>query len=212
MWQIFCDAPYGPILQQQLALREEVAAGRCGAQVLLGTHRPVITFGKRGKENDLRVSRQCLAQQGIEVFQIDRGGELTYHGPGQIVTYPIVPLARLGLGVRRFVEGLEEAMIRTLAHFGLRGQRQPGHPGVFLEEQKIGSLGIHVRRGVTTHGTALNINTRLEHFRFLNPCGLAPERMTSAAAALGRELDMEEALAAYRQSFEAVFPALKESR
>jgi lipoyl(octanoyl) transferase len=136
-----------------------------GDELWLVQHPPVFTQGQAGKAEHL------LAPGDIPVVQVDRGGQVTYHGPGQIVAYPLVDLKRLGLGVREFVHRIEESVIRVLARYGVAGKRIEGAPGIYVDGDKIASLGLRVRRGRTFHGLAFNIDMDLEPFGRINPCG-----------------------------------------
>ena len=136
-------------------------------ELWLVQHPPVFTQGQAGRAEHL------LAPGDIPVIQVDRGGQVTYHGPGQIVAYPLIDLRRLGLGVKHFVTRIEEAIIRVLARYGVTGERVAGAPGIYVAGAKIASLGLRVRRGCSFHGLAFNIDMDLEPFRRINPCGYA---------------------------------------
>ena len=136
-------------------------------ELWLVQHPPVFTQGQAGRAEHL------LAPGDIPVIQVDRGGQVTYHGPGQIVAYPLIDLRRLGLGVKHFVNRIEEAIIRVLARYGVTGERVAGTPGIYVAGTKIASLGLRVRRGCSFHGLAFNIDMDLEPFRRINPCGYA---------------------------------------
>lgn len=140
-------------------------------ELWLVEHPPVFTQGQAGK------AEHVLAPGDIPVIQVDRGGQVTYHGPGQIVAYPLIDLKRLGVGVRDFVHRIEEAIIRVLARYGVEGERAAGAPGIYVEGDKIASLGLRVRRGCTFHGLAFNIDMDLEPFGRINPCGFAGLRV-----------------------------------
>lgn len=173
--------------------------------VLFLEHPAVFTLGRRGGSENLQVSETVLQDHGIEVVPVERGGDITYHGPGQLVAYPIVHLKRMGLGVLSFVEGLEETMIRTVAHWGIAAQRNARNRGAWVGTRKIGSVGIAVRRSISFHGLALNVSTALEPFTWMNPCGLKDVRMTSVKMELGREIPMAEVKQIARQRMEGVF-------
>ena len=136
-----------------------------GDELWLVEHPPVFTQGQAGK------AEHVLAPGDIPVIQVDRGGQVTYHGPGQIVAYPLVDLKRLGMGVRDFVNRIEQAIIEVLAHYGVNGERIEGAPGIYVAGEKIASLGLRVRRGCTFHGLAFNVEMDLEPFQRINPCG-----------------------------------------
>jgi lipoyl(octanoyl) transferase len=141
-------------------------------ELWLVQHPPVFTQGQAGK------AEHVLAPGDIPVIQVDRGGQVTYHGPGQIVAYPLIDIRRKGIGVRAFVNSIEEAIIRTLAHYSVRGERLAGAPGIYVDGDKIASLGLRVRRGCTFHGLAFNIDMDLEPFQRINPCGYAGLKVT----------------------------------
>ncbi len=173
--------PYGQALALQLALRERLQAGEDHAGWLVCLqHPPVVTLGKRGQESDI-VSPQLLAQRGVELFRVDRGGEATYHGPGQLVFYPIVRLEALGLGVVDVVRALAEALSMTLREHGVETRYDPDHPGVWTTEEpprKMGSVGMRVSRGVSTHGAALNVQNDMIPFSWIVACGMPNAPLT----------------------------------
>lgn len=151
----------------------EERGDQTGDELWLVEHDPVFTLGQAGKQEHV------LAPGGIPVVRTNRGGQVTYHGPGQIVAYPLVDLRRIGLGVREFVCRIEQALIDTLAHWEIRAERKDGAPGVYVEGAKVGALGLRVRRGCTFHGLAFNIAMDLEPFARINPCGYAGLQVTS---------------------------------
>lgn len=146
--------------------------GQTADQLWLVQHPPVFTQGQAGK------AEHVLAPGDIPVIQVDRGGQVTYHGPGQIVAYPLVDIRRKGLGVREFVNRIEESIIRVLSLYGVEGQRIEGAPGIYVDGNKVASLGLRVRRGCTFHGLAFNIDMDLEPFQRINPCGYAGLQVT----------------------------------
>lgn len=147
-----------------------------GDELWLVQHPPVFTQGQAGK------AEHVLAPGDIPVIQVDRGGQVTYHGPGQIVAYPLIDIRRKNIGVRDFVHRIEEAIIVTLAHYRVRGERIEGAPGIYVNGDKIASLGLRVRRGRTFHGLAFNVDMDLEPFQRINPCGFAGLRVTQLSA------------------------------
>jgi len=197
-------------------LRKE---GRIGDVLLLIEHTPVITLGRNAKPANIVASPETLAQRGVEVFECDRGGDVTFHGPGQLVAYPIFDLRgfpssspnRSTMGVIEFVRNLEEVLIRTCAEFGIPAKRIAGLTGVWtdrqptLREAKIAALGIHISRGVTSHGIALNVNTALSFFDLIVPCGITSKPVTSMQKELGRELVMEDVVHALSRNFGVAF-------
>jgi lipoyl(octanoyl) transferase len=176
-------------LQHELAAKR--ADGRIGDQVLLLEHPSVLTLGRHADEGHILATPDELARRGIEVIRVERGGEVTWHGPGQLVAYPILRLADRGLLLRPLVRALEAAMVETCAAFGVAAERLDGHPGCWCdaagsERRKIGALGIRVERGVTYHGIALNVDPDLSAFELIDPCGMPGIRSTSIAREAGR--------------------------
>jgi lipoate-protein ligase B len=172
---------YGEALNLMRGLVAAKVAGGLPEILILLEHEPVLTMGRRSAEGDLKVSQACLAEQGIALHKVERGGLLTYHGPGQLVAYPLLDLKRLQLGVADLVGRLEAAILETLAQFGLTGRRIEGQRGVYVGADKIASVGIAVKRSVSYHGLALNCDPDLRHFDLITPCGLTGIRMTSMA-------------------------------
>lgn len=160
--------------------------------VLLLEHPPVFTLGRRGGMANLNVSEAFLKDSQIPVVQVERGGDITFHGPGQLVIYPILDLNRPRLGVVDYVEMLEDVIIRVAADWGIVAGRNPLNRGVWVGKSKLGSVGIAVRRGISFHGVAFNVNPSLEPFTWINPCGLKGIGMTSLERELGRSVSMEK--------------------
>ncbi|WP_418993027.1 lipoyl(octanoyl) transferase LipB [Alistipes sp.] len=165
--------------------------------VLLVEHPPVYTLGKSGRAENLLISRQALEALGAQFFHIDRGGDITFHGPGQLVCYPILDLERLGLGLREYIEALEEAVIRTVARYGIGAGRVAGASGVWIDSEgpaprKICAIGVRASRYVTMHGFALNVSTDLAWFTRINPCGFTDRGVTSIRRETGRTVPMQE--------------------
>jgi lipoate-protein ligase B len=176
-------------LQRELATRR--ADGDIDDQLLLVEHEPVLTLGRQADQGHVRAPAAELAARGIEVIRVERGGEVTYHGPGQLVAYPIVAISRRALLVRPLVRALEAAMIETCAAFGVTADRRDGHPGCWIDPdgvvpRKIGALGIRIERGVTYHGIALNVDPDLRDFDLIDPCGMPGVVSTSIAVEAGR--------------------------
>ncbi len=184
--------PYGDAQALQERLRAGVRAGTGAEHLLLLEHPHVFTLGRNAASGDVLVSREWLAAQGVEVAECDRGGQVTYHGPGQLVGYPIVDLDPDRRDLRRYVSDLQEVLIRTLADFGLDAVRRPGKGliGVWVGEAKIASIGVHVQRWVTTHGFALNVTTDLGYFSRIVPCGLDQVEMASIESLTGRRPEL----------------------
>lgn len=178
--------PYGPTWELQDELAEQRRRATTGDRLLLLEHRPVYTTGRGGDEANLIASRDRLRALGAEFHRIDRGGDITFHGPGQIVAYPIVALHD-PLDLRRYVRALEQAVIATAASFGVGADRVEGLPGVWVAgERKVAAVGVRVRRGVTTHGLALNVSTDLAWFDEMIPCGVRGKGVTTLSAELGQ--------------------------
>ncbi len=181
---------YHEALTTQKRLVDDRVADRIPDQLLLLEHRSVLTLGRHSDPAHILASPAELASRDIEVIRVDRGGEVTYHGPGQLVAYPIVALAHRGMLVRPFVRALESALIDTCSALGVRAGRRDGHPGCWCDVEgpaprKIGALGLRVERGVTYHGIALNVTVDLADFKLIDPCGMPGVRSTSIAAERG---------------------------
>ncbi|HEY4189479.1 MAG TPA: lipoyl(octanoyl) transferase LipB [Candidatus Limnocylindrales bacterium] len=181
---------YHEALALQKSLAAERAAGAIGDRLLLLEHPPVLTLGRGADASHVRATPAVLAERRIEVVRVERGGEVTYHGPGQLVAYPIIALAQRGLLVRPFVRALEAALIETCAALGVEAARREGHPGCWvdpdgLDPRKIGALGLRIERGVSYHGIALNVTVDLADFELIDPCGMPGVISTSIAAERG---------------------------
>lgn len=180
---------------EALALQHDLAAARHQGRLdrnllLIVEHPPVFTLGRRGGKEHLGVTEAFLAERGVSLVQTERGGDITYHGPGQLVAYPLVQLEKRRLGVADYVTLLEEVMIRTAADFGVTAGRNPVNRGIWVGEKKLGSIGIAVRRGVSFHGLALNVAPNLAHFSWITPCGLIGVAMTSLARETGKDIPL----------------------
>lgn len=194
-------------------LLEAKAIGKKGEnQLFFCEHQPVFTIGKSGKELNLLISEKVLKERGISFLHVNRGGDITYHGPGQITGYPIFDLEYWQLGLKRYIYRLEEVIIRFLALYGLKGERLEGATGVWMEPdqpkraRKICAIGVKSSRFVTMHGFALNINTDLSYFSLINPCGFTDKGVTSLARELGETQDFEKAKRQLKGIFEELFP------
>jgi lipoyl(octanoyl) transferase len=180
---------YAAGLRMQQALAAHVQTAGEPDQVLILEHNPVFTLGRNATRADIHVADAFLRERGVEVHATDRGGQVTYHGPGQIVVYPICNLKDGREDVGRLVRGLEEAMIRTAADFGVVADRLEGYPGVWVETprgpEKLGALGLHLHRWITTHGIAFNVDPDLAHFRWITPCGITDKGVCSLKSLLG---------------------------
>lgn len=201
----------GVALQAQLS--ESRADGREPDTLLVLEHPPVITLGRSGGRENVLLSPEALARRGIELIECDRGGDVTYHGPGQVVCYPIFDLKPDRCDVRRFVRDLEEVMIRTCAAHGIDAGRKEGMIGCWLGDgvaapwRKIGAIGVHLSRWISTHGLAFNVSPRMEHFQLIVPCGIAEHGVSSLALELSPEATptVEQAAEVLIRSFAEVF-------
>ena len=209
-------AAYQPVwdLQERL-LKENIerkTKGECGVHHLLFVeHPPVYTLGKSGKREHVLIGEEEMMQRQIDFFQTNRGGDITYHGPGQLVGYPILDLEQFYTDIGRYLRELEEVIILTLAHYGLKGERSKGETGVWLDPllpgkaRKICAMGIKCSRWITMHGFALNVNTDLSHFEYIVPCGIQGKAVTSLEKELGRKVDYAEVKQKIKFHFEQVF-------
>lgn len=193
---------YREVWEMQNKWMEEVKAEKLAGKIprdylVFVEHPPVYTLGKSGNEANMLIGSLQLRAAHAEFIKVDRGGDITFHGPGQLVVYPILDLESLHLGVKEYVERLEEIVIRTLAEYGIEGGRLPGATGVWLDPgradaRKICAIGVKCSRYVTMHGFALNVNTDLNYFNYIHPCGFVDKGVTSMEKETGRRLDMDE--------------------
>lgn len=183
---------YQPTWDLQRRLFDLRVAGLIGDVLLLNEHHHVYTIGKSGNDNHLLANETELQKTGAEVFHIDRGGDITYHGPGQMVCYPILDLNLYYLDVRRYLRDLEEVVIRTLAEYGIQAHRDEQFTGVWVENEKIAAIGVKTSHWVTMHGFAFNVNTDLSFFERIIPCGIFHKGVTSVQRLLNKTLPMEE--------------------
>ena len=199
--------PYDEALRMQRALVEERRAERVPDLLLLLQHPAVITLGVKGDggRSNIVASDGRLSALGIEVAETGRGGDVTYHGPGQIVGYPIVDLRPDRCDVHRYVRDLEEVMIRVCADYDVAAARIQGLTGVWVGSEKIGAIGVRISRWITSHGFAFNVSTDLRHFQLIVPCGITDRGVTSLAAVTGREIPIEEVEDRLAANFAAVF-------
>ena len=172
--------------EEALELQRAVARDRITGEIpedvlLLVEHPPVVTLGRSSKQKNMISSPEFLASKGVDLFEVERGGDVTFHGPGQLVGYPIIDLKRHKQDLHWFLRSVEEAIIRTLSRYGIPGERSTGYTGVWTKGRKIASIGVHARDWVTWHGFALNVTTDLSYFDFIVPCGIDGVEMTSIA-------------------------------
>jgi lipoyl(octanoyl) transferase len=204
------------VLQKNVKLKQEAHQNGEGTpgtdhHLFFVEHPPVYTLGKSGHIENVLISDEQREQRGIEFFKTNRGGDITFHGPQQIVGYPILDLEKFTTDIGKYLRNLEEVIILTLADYGLHGDRSAGETGVWLDpgvkgkERKICAMGVRCSRWITMHGFALNVNTDLSYFDFIIPCGIQNKQVTSIAKELGREVDFEEAKTFVKKNFEKVF-------
>lgn len=183
---------YQVALDLQLKILKLSQQEAIGNVLLLLEHPPVLTIGINGKDNNILINEDALCEMGVAVFRSNRGGDVTYHGPGQVVAYPIMNLNNFGKDVKDYVRLLEETSIRLMKEeYGLNADRKTGFPGVWVGNDKITAIGCAVKRWVTMHGFAFNVNTNLEHFKWINPCGFTDKGVTSLEKLLGGSQDMD---------------------
>ncbi len=185
---------YAEAHRLQKELQAKRIAGEIGDTVLLLEHPAVLTLGRAAKEQHVIAPREMLGAWGISVHEVGRGGDVTYHGPGQLVAYPIIDLSPNRRDVRKYMWSLEETMIRTCADFGLSATRVEGLNGAWIDDRKVGAVGVRISRWVTMHGLALNANTDLTHFDLIVPCGIRDKAVTSLSAELGRTVDVADVI------------------
>lgn len=202
---------YGAGLELQAQLVEQRRSGAIGDTLLLLEHPPVITLGvkTKGQTANIVATPEALAAEGVSVFETGRGGDITYHGPGQLVGYPIIDLKPDRQDVHKYVRDIEEALIVGLREFGIEGRRVDGRTGVWVgaagREEKIAAIGVRISRWITSHGFALNVSTNLRHFRLIVPCGITDRGVTSIDRFLGKSVPMSEVEDAAARGFATVF-------
>jgi lipoyl(octanoyl) transferase len=198
---------YADGLELQKQLVEQRRRGEIPDRLLLLEHPPVITLGVKSRNDRSHViaTEETLEAEGVEVFETGRGGDGTYHGPGQLVGYPILDLKPDRCDVHKYVRDLEEVMIRTAAAFGVTAGRIPGLTGAWVGQEKLAAIGVRIARWVTSHGFAFNVNTSLQHFDFIVPCGITDRGVTSLERLLGRPVPMAEVETAIENAFRDVF-------
>ncbi len=181
--------------------------------LLFVEHPPVYTLGKSGNLSNVLLSEENLAARGIDFFRTNRGGDITFHGPGQLVGYPILDLEKFFTDIGKYLRSIEEVIILTLAEYGIVAGRSAGETGVWIDaeikgrERKICAIGVRSSRWITMHGFALNVNTDLQYFNFIIPCGIPDKQVTSLERELGRRVDLEEVKSKVKENFEKVFSA-----
>lgn len=209
------------LLKQNVEMKSVAFNGQPGDEkpatinyLLFVEHPPVYTLGKSGHKENVLLSEDGLREHGIEFFHINRGGDITFHGPQQLVGYPILDLDKFKTDLGWYLRSLEEVIILTMAEYGLKGERSKGETGVWIEpniigkERKICALGIKCSRWITMHGFAFNVNTDLNYFNFIVPCGIQNKQVTSLQKELGRDVNMDEVKEKVKRNFEKVFDAV----
>jgi lipoyl(octanoyl) transferase len=213
------------LLQENLAKKAEVRTMETGAVIidqdlstlhylLFTEHPPVYTLGKSGNKENVLLDDAGLKEKEIQFFNTNRGGDITFHGPGQVVGYPILDLEKFYTDIGKYLRNLEEVIIRTLAEYGIKGDRSPGETGVWIEpgvkgrERKICAIGVRCSRWITMHGFAFNVNTDLSYFNYIVPCGIVDKQVTSLEKELGRPVDIIEVKTKLKNNFEKVFEAV----
>lgn len=197
--------PYLPMWERQQWLAAARQRNEIDDLFLLLEHPHVYTNGRSGQRAHLLVDEATLARRGACYLEVDRGGGLTYHGPGQLVGYAMIDLARAGVGVRAYVRGLEQVLMRTAAHFGVEATTSPGYTGVWVGDEKLAAIGVRVRRGVTYHGFALNVDPDLSCFEAIVPCGISDRGVTSLACLVGHHVMTAEVATVCVEEFAGVF-------
>jgi len=203
------------LLMHNADIKKKIANGNIAEDtthhLLFCEHPPVYTLGKSGKEEHVLISKEELAKRNIAYYETNRGGDITFHGPGQIVGYPILDLEKFYRDIGRYLRSLEEVIILTLAEYGIKGERSKGETGVWIDPdnkmkaRKICAMGVRCSRWITMHGFALNVNTNLDYFTMIVPCGIADKQVTSLQKELGKELDVAEVKRVLINQFQKVF-------
>lgn len=201
---------YQETLFEEVVENKKIKPGAAPGYLILCEHPHVYTLGKSGNENNLLIQPEFLKSINATYYRINRGGDITYHGPGQLVGYPIIDLESFKLGVKEYVHLLEEVIINTLKEFGISSSRFEGATGVWLDTgtpkaRKICAIGVRISRYVSMHGYALNVNTDLKYFNYINPCGFQDKGVTSMQKELGRELEMTEVKKVFVNEFNKLF-------
>ena len=183
------------------------AQGDIPDTLILLQHPPTITIGKFGKYKNILVSREQLEEAGISLFHTDRGGDVTFHAPGQLVAYPVINLKQRGLGIRDYICNLEEVIIKTLACLNIYSDRRQGYSGVWVKDEMLAFIGLSVKRWTTMHGFSINVNTDLKDFSLIKPCGFADNKVTSVSKLMGYDISVDEVsrqlIACFAQVFES---------
>ena len=203
---VWCGClPYSQALNLQMRICELKKRGYGRDVLLLLEHPPVITLGRRADKKNLLVDANYLKEKGIDLWETDRGGDITFHGPGQLVGYPILALRTGERDVRKYMRNLEESLIRLLHTYGIESTRDQGYTGVWTEHGKIAAMGVHISRWITRHGFALNVNTNLSFFELIVPCGISDRGVTSMEKLLARPFHLQSVAEKFAQEFGGIF-------
>jgi lipoate-protein ligase B len=197
--------PYPRALDLQMQICELKKGGYDTDVLLLLEHPPTITLGRSGKLNHLLIRQEDLKSRGIEFQNVDRGGDITFHGPGQLVGYPLLSLRKHERDVRGYMRRMEESLIQLLAHYSIEAEREAGFTGVWTAKGKIAAMGVHISRWITRHGFALNVNTDLSFYDLIVPCGIVDKSVTSIQKHLSCKVDLEEVAHSYGVEFGRIF-------
>ncbi|MBN8690356.1 MAG: lipoyl(octanoyl) transferase LipB [Armatimonadetes bacterium] len=196
--------PYNEAWDKQLEVAEMVMAGAPDTLIFV-EHPPVLTLGAGFHEQNLLFTPEQLKQKGVDVVRTDRGGDVTYHCPGQLVIYPIFDLTRHGKDLHKWLRDLEETQLAVLAHYGIEGRRFPPHTGAWIGDKKVSAIGVKIKKWVSVHGIAMNCNNAMDGFQLIIPCGIVGYGVTSLSMILGRDVTVDEVKAVTIQAFEQVF-------
>jgi len=197
--------PYGPAFAIQEQILQARVGGQLGPTVILQENLPVFTIGRSGSRANILATRDDLQQRGIDVLEVNRGGDVTYHGPGQLIVSPLLYLGDVGLNANQYLHRLEDVLIELLAGYDIRTGKKEGYPGVWLEDAKIAAVGIAVKHGFTFHGFSLNVNPELDCFNLINPCGVSRMPVTSIQQVLGESPPMAQVKIRLKQILEECF-------
>lgn len=204
-WLDLGVAPYAPAFAIQEQILQARLAGNVAPTVILQENLPIFTIGRSGSRDNILPSQECLRQRGIEVLEVNRGGDVTYHGPGQLIVSPLLYLGEIGLNANQYLHRLEDVLIKLLSSYDIHAGKKEGHPGVWFKDAKIAAVGIAVKHGYTFHGFSLNINLDLEAFKLINPCGVRQMPVTSIQQVLGTSSSMAQVKTRLKQILEEYF-------
>jgi len=197
--------PYAPAFAIQEQILQARLGGQLGSTVILQENLPVFTIGRSGSRDNILATHDDLQQRGIDVLEVNRGGDVTYHGPGQLIVSPLLYLGDIGLNANQYLHRLEDVLIELLARYDIRTGKKEGYPGVWLKDAKIAAVGIAVKHGFTFHGFSLNVNPDLDSFNLINPCGVSRMPVTSIRQVLGKSPPMAQVKTRLKQILEECF-------